>query len=75
VQEPRGGLPKDVLVNFLGDLTSHRLRQEMAATLIAEPGFMIGKVCPNSNNVATREGAYRRLSTNGSALMATPGPG
>jgi hypothetical protein len=46
VLKPRGGLPRDVKVNFLGDLTSHRLRQEMATALIAEPGFVIGKVCP-----------------------------
>jgi hypothetical protein len=45
VLKPQGGLPKDVMVNFLGDLTSHRLREEMARALIAEPGFMIGKVC------------------------------
>ena len=46
VLKPQGGLPKDVMVNFLGDLTSHRLRQEMATALIKEPGFMVGKVCP-----------------------------
>jgi hypothetical protein len=45
VLKPQRGLPKDVMVNFLGDLTSHRLREEMARALIAEPGFMIGKVC------------------------------